>query len=485
MSYSIKSQEKTDDNKVKLSVEISSGYFSKSLNKAYKDISEKAKIPGFRKGKVPFQIIDNNFGKDYVLSEAANIAITDLYSEIIDSTDLKPIDYPKVDIDGELKQDNPVNFIITIETEPDAVLSEYKGIEAQGYPVEVTDEETDAQIENLRNRFASLEPVEDGGPIEKMDIITIDFVGTVDGKEFKGGSYKDYVLEAGAGVLYKDIEDGLIGMKKGEEKTVETEMPKEIEDKEIAGKQAQFKLTVKEVKRKSLPAVDSGFLKNMGDFETIDDLKKIIRENLEIQKKDARQNRIFADIVDNLVKNCKVDVPQIMIDNEFKELAHDFEHRLKDQNFTKDQYMQYLNITEDKINEDLKGKAVFNVKEYLIFNTLEKELKDKLVISADEIESEKQKLIKSTKKADDMKKVEDYLKTPKGEKNVVASATRKKLVDFLIENAKIKELSIEDLKKKNESEADPLDVNMDDEDSIEEFTEEEEIVREILSENKD
>lgn len=485
MSYSIKSQEKIDKNKVKLNVEISSGYFSKSVNKAYKDISEKAKIPGFRKGKVPYQIIDNNYGKDYVLSEAANIAISGLYSEIIDSTDLKPIDYPKVDIDGELKQDNPVNFVITIEAEPDAVLSEYKGIPADGYPTEVTDEEIDAQIENLRNRFASLEPVEDGGAVEKMDIITIDFAGTVDGKEFKGGSYTDYVLEVGSGVLLKELEKGLIGMKKGEEKTVGAKMPKEVEDKDVAGKKAQFKLSVKEVKRKSLPAIDSEFLKNMGDFETAEDLKKFIKENLEGQKKNARQNKIFADIVDNLVKNSKVDVPQIMIDNEVKELAHDFEHRLKDQNFTKEQYMEYLKITEDKINEDLKNKAVFNVKEYLIFNTLEKELKDKLIPTSDEIESEKDKLIKSTKKEEDRKKVEDYIKTPAGEKNVRASVTRKKLVDFLIENAKIKELTLDDLKKINEKEADSGEVNLDNEDAIEEFTEEEAIVQEILSENKE
>jgi trigger factor len=455
------------------------------VNKAYKDISEKAKIPGFRKGKVPYQIIDNNYGKDYVLSEAANIAISGLYSEIIDGAELKPIDYPKVDIDGELKQDNPVNFVITIETEPDAIVSEYKGIPAEGYPTEATDKEVDDQIENLRNRFASLEPVEDGGPVEKMDIITIDFAGTIDGKEFKGGSYTDYVLEVGSGVLLKELEKGLIGMKKGEEKTVSAKMPKEVEDKDVAGKKAQFKLSVKEVKRKSLPEVDNEFLKNMGDFETAEDLKKFIKENLESQKKNARQNKIFADIVDNLVLNSKVDVPQIMIDNEVKELTHDFEHRLKDQNFTKEQYMEYLKITEDKINEDLKAKAVFNVKEYLIFNTLEKELKNKLIPSAEELESEKDKLLKSTKKEEDRKKIEDYLKTPAGEKNINASVTRKKLVDFLIENAKIKELSQEDLKKINEKEADSQEVSLNEEDAIEEFTEEEAIVQEILSENKE
>ena len=483
MSYSIKSQEKVDKNKVKLNVEVSNGYFAKSIEKAYKEVSQKAKIPGFRKGKVPYQIIDINYGKEYVLSEAANIAISELYSEIIDNTDFKPVDYPKVDIDGELKQDNPVNFIITIEIEPDAILPAYKGISAEGYPTDVSDEEIDAQIENLKNRFASLEPVGEGDSVKKMDIITIDFAGTVDGSEFKGGSYTDYVLEVGSGVLLKELEKGLIGMKKGEEKTVGAKMPKEVEDKDVAGKKAQFKLTVKEIKRKVLPEIDSEFLKNMGDFETADDLKKFIRENLEAQKKNARQNKIFSDIVDFLVNNSKIDVPQIMIENETKELAHDFEHRLKDQNFTKEQYMQYLKITEEKINEDLKNKAIYNVKEYLIFNTLEKELRDKLTPSPDELESEKENLLKSTKKEEDRKKIEEYLKTSAGEKSINASATRKKLVDFLIDNAKVKELSLDDLKKINENKENLGTDETDAKEAIEEFIEEEALVEEILSEN--
>ncbi|MHB8278505.1 MAG: trigger factor [Candidatus Humimicrobiaceae bacterium] len=484
MSYSIKSQEKIDENKVKLIVEISNGYFNKSINAAYKDISEKAKIPGFRKGKVPYQIIDINYGKKYVLSEAANIAISELYSGIIESSDFKPVGYPKVDLDGELNQDKPVNFAITIEIEPDAVLPEYKGISAEGYPIEVTGEEIDEQIENLRNRFASLEPIGEDDAIKKMDIVTIDFAGTVDGKEFEGGSYNDYVLEVGSGVLLKEFEKALIGMKKGEETTVSAKMPKEAEDKNIAGKNAEFKLTVKEAKRKSLPAVDGEFLKNMGDFETADDLKKFIKENLGTQKKNARRNKIFSDIVNYLVENSKLDVPQIMIDNKVKELAHDFEHRLEDQNLTKQQYMEYFKINEDKISEDFKNKALFNVKEYLIFNTLEKELKDKIEPSSDELSSEKENLIKSTKKEEDRKKLEEYLKTPAGEKNVQASVRRKKLVDFLIDNAKINELSLDDLKKLSEKEKKAKKGKKDSFEEVEEFPKEESIVEELISESK-
>jgi len=161
LSYSIKSQEKLEKNKVKLKVEVSDGYFKKSLGKAYKDISEKAKIPGFRKGRIPYEIIDINYGKEYVLSEAANISISELYPEIIENSDIKPIDYPKVDIDGEIVENKPINFLITVDVEPEAEVAEYKGIKADGLPTDVEEEEINSQIENLRNRFASLEPIDE------------------------------------------------------------------------------------------------------------------------------------------------------------------------------------------------------------------------------------------------------------------------------------------------------------------------------------
>ncbi|MCL4386419.1 MAG: trigger factor [Actinobacteria bacterium] len=462
MSYSIKSQEKIDKNKVKLNVEISSGYFNKSINTAYKNISEKAKIPGFRKGKVPYQIIDINYGKDYVLTEAANIAISELYSDIIESSNLKPVDYPKVDLDGELNQDKPVNFNITVEIEPDATLPDYIGVQAEGFPVEVTEEEVDKQVENLRNRFAALEPLGENDSIKNMDIVTIDFTGKIDEKEFEGGSSNDYVLEVGSCTLYKEIEDALIGMKKGEEKLISVEMPQELENKDIAGKKAEFKIKIKEAKRKTLPGLDSEFLKDIGDFETIEDLRKFIKENLEVQKKDFRRNKIFSDIVNYLVENSSIDIPQIMIDNEIKELKDDFERRLNEQNLTKEQYLEYFRINEDKINEDFRNKAIFNVKEYLIFNTLEKELKDKIEPTEEEILLEKENLIKSAKKEEDKKKVQDYLNSPSGGKNIIASVRRKKLVNFLIDNAKVKELTQEDLKKleKDESEVEKNKENV-------------------------
>ncbi len=452
MSYSIKSQDRLEKNKVALKVEVSDGYFNKSLNKAYKNISEKAKIPGFRKGKIPYEIIDLNYGKDYVLSEAANIAISNLYPEIIEDIDLKPIDYPKVDIDGEIVQNKPLNFLITVEVEPEAELSDYVGIEVEGFPVEVTDEEVDKQIENLRDKFAALEPIGETDVSKKGDIMTIDFVGTINGFEFEGGSSKDYVLEIGAGTLFKEIENALEGRKKGEEVKVNVEIPEEATDKDIAGKDVKFNINIKEIKRKVVPELNSEFLKDIGDFENIDSLRQFIRTNLEQQKKNLRRDKILSDIVDSLVKNSKIDIPDIMIENEIKSLKNNFEGELNSQKITKEQYLNYFNITEETFEENIKKEALINIKEYIIFNTLEKELNNKIEPTDDEIKAEKEDLINNLKKVEDKNKLKEYLDTPQGIKNVKSSVRRKKLIDFLIDNAKIKELSLEDIKKKAEEE---------------------------------
>lgn len=452
MSYSIKSQDRLEKNKVALKVEVSDGYFNKSLNKAYKNISEKAKIPGFRKGKIPYEIIDLNYGKDYVLSEAANIAISNLYPEIIEDIDLKPIDYPKVDIDGEIVQNKPLNFLITVEVEPEAELSDYVGIEVEGFPVEVTDEEVDKQIENLRDKFAALEPIGETDVSKKGDIMTIDFVGTINGIEFEGGSSKDYVLEIGAGALFKEIENALEGRKKGEEVKVNVKIPEEATDKDIAGKDAKFNINIKEIKRKVVPELNSEFLKDIGDFENIDSLRQFIRTNLEQQKKNLRRDKILSDIVDSLVKNSKIDIPDIMIENEIKSLKNNFEEELNSQKITKEQYLNYFNITEETFEENIKKEALINIKEYIIFNTLEKELNNKIEPTDDEIKAEKEDLINNLKKVEDKNKLKEYLDTPQGIKNVKSSVRRKKLIDFLIDNAKIKELSLEDIKKKAEEE---------------------------------
>lgn len=438
LSYKVKSLEKLNKNKVKLDLEITNNYFRKSINKAYKNISQKANIPGFRKGKIPHQLIDANFGKQYVLNEAASISISELYPHIINSANLKPIDYPKVNI-TQLKEDLPLGFEITIDVEPQAELPSYKGIEVTGLSTEVTDEEIEKQIENIRNRFATLEPASEDKAVVEGDYVTVDFDGRVEGKEFEGGKVEDYVLEVGSKVLFEELEKSLIGMKQGETKNVLVTLPHNIEDKNLAGKQAEYTVTLKEIKRKVVPELTEEFLKNIGDYKDVDEFKNYIKEKLVEQKKKIRRAKIIEDIFNYLLEHTKVDIPPVMIDNRVSQIKEDFKNALKSQKISKETYLKSLNITEEKLEEEIKQRAVREVKEYLIITALEKAEKNNIEPSDEEIKETKKAVLDNYQDKKDREKVKEFIESPEGEGDLISSIRRKKIFDFLVENAKIVE----------------------------------------------
>ena len=438
MSYKVKNLKRMDGDKVKLDLEIANSYLRKSVNKAYKDISNKAKIPGFRKGKIPNQMIDLNFGKKYVLSEAASISISELYPEIIMGEDIKPVDHPKINI-TQLEEDLPLGFEVVVDVEPQPKLPAYKGIKATGLPTEVTEEEVEKQVDNIRNKFATLEPAEDDKPAVKGDYATIDFTGKIDGKEFGGGSAEDYVLEIGSNTLFKEFEDTLIGMKKGDKKSVTITLPDNIENRKLTGKQAGFDISIKEIKHKVLPEVDEDFLKNMGDYKDIGEFKDYIEGKLIEQKKIARRNRIIEDVFKYLVENTKIDIPPAMIKNRSNITRDGFERRLKEQKVSKKNYLKALNITEDKFDEEIKKRAVDEIKEYLIIEALEKAEKNNIEPAEDEIKKEKENILSEYKKEGDKNKIKEFIESEDGNKNLAGSIRRRKIIDFLIKNAKISE----------------------------------------------
>ena len=446
MSYKVKSLKKVDESKLKLDLEITNSYFRKSIYKAYKNISKKAKIPGFRKGKIPNQIIDVNFGKKYVLNEAASISISELYPEIIMSTDVKPIDHPKINI-TQLAEDLPLGFEVTVDVEPQPELPQYKGIKATGLSVEVSSEEIEKQVNNIRDKFASLEPAEDDRPIAMWDYVTLSFTGRIDGKEFEGGSAEDYVLEVGSRTLFEKFEGSLIGMKKDEEKNIILTLPDNIGDGKLAGRKANFEILVKEIKSKVLPEIDGEFLKNMGDYKDIDEFRNYIKEKLIQQKKVVRRNKIIEDIFNYLVENTKVDIPSVMINNRTSVIKEGFNNKLKEQKTSKKNYLKALNITEEKFDEEIRQSAAREIKEYLIITALEKTEKDNIEPTADEIKNEKEDVLSRNQKREDKNKIKEFIESPDGEKSLVASIRRRKLIDFLIRNAKITEEEKKDARR--------------------------------------
>jgi trigger factor len=448
LSFTIKKSEKTG-NKVLMEVEVANSHFKKSINKAYKNISDKAKIPGFRPGKVPYNIIDLNYGKENVLSEAANLSISDLYGQIIEESEIAPIDYPKVDID-EIKEDKALLFKITVEVEPDIEIGKYKGIESEVMPIDVEDEELDEHIEGIKNRFASLEPTEEGYVSQKGDYLTIDFVGKIDGAPFEGGSANDYTLEVGSNTLFKEFEEILIGAKKGEKKEVAITLPQDIANKDIVGKDAHFEIEVKEIKKKNVPAIDEEFLKNMGDYKSVDEFRDFVKERISEQKKELRKKKVLNDVLQKLIDDVKAEIPQVMIDNNMQDIKKNFDDWMTQQKMTKEDYLKMANISEKDMQEEMKQRAIRDVKQYLILNKIEELEKDHIGISELEVENEIKTTLGSIRNAEQKKKTEDFLKTERGIKNIQAVIRRRKVMDYLVDNAKI--IETKPKKEKNEKE---------------------------------
>lgn len=438
MSYRLKNLKKVDKNKVVLDLEIANNYLKKSLNAAYRDISEKAKIPGFRKGKIPYNIIDINFGKEYVLNEAASIAISELYPKIIEESNIKPIDYPKIKI-NKIGKEEPLDFEVTVEVEPEIDLPNYKRIEVTGLSEEVTDQEVEKQIDILRNNYATLEPVDEDKKIEKGDFVILDFEGKIDGEDFDGSSAQDYTLEVGSKTLFEDFENSLIGMKKGEHKNVTLTIPDNIANKDLLEKKAEFSIDIKEVKRKSLPELDELFLKNFGDYSSLEEFESYLKEKIAEQKKRMRRERMIVDILNNLVEKSKFDVPEPMINNRINRFKEDLERELKEHKISRSDYIKSYNLTEEQFNNNLRQSSIREIKEYLIFTALEKLEAKNIEPSEQQAEEEKNRILENYEKEEDRKKLQDFLAKPEGLEQLMETLKRKNLFDLLISNAKIKE----------------------------------------------
>mgnify|MGYP001073673754 CR=1 FL=1 len=436
MSYKIKNQKKVDLNKVKLDVEISNNYFKKYIGKAYKNISQKANIPGFRKGKIPYQIIDANFGKQYVLNEAASISISELYPDIVMESNLKPIDYPKIKI-TQLAEDLPLGIEIELELEPEVELPGYKGIKVTGLSADVSDQELEQQINNIRNNFAALEPVEDDKSISKGDYVTMDFDGEIEGKAFEGSSAEDYLLEVGSNTLFAGFEDSLIGMKKGVRRNIVLTLPENIKNKDLSIKQASFRIFIKEIKRKVLPEINDEFLKNLGDYKNADDFKDSIKKSLIKKKESARREKIIGEIFNHIMDNTKFNVPNAMVDDRIKQINEEIDEGLKKQKIDRDNYLKAMNITEDKLSKEIKERALREVKEYLVFKALEKAEKKNIEPSGDEIKKEKDDIISRYKKEEDIKRIREFFENTEGNKTLTQTIKRRKIIDLLIGSARV------------------------------------------------
>lgn len=362
--------EKIENNVVKLEIAVEAEKFNEAMKKAFAKNAKQFNIPGFRKGKAPMSLIKKYYGEGVFYEDAINFCCDDTYPEALSEHNIRPVDYPQIDIVqvGEGK-----NFIYTatVTVVPEVQLGEYKAVEVKKPVYEVKDEEIENQLKSMQEKNARVETKEEGS-VEKGDIAVIDFKGFVDDVAFEGGEGTDYQLEIGSGTFIDNFEDQLIGLNKGDKKDVVVTFPQEYGREDLNGKEAVFKVAVKEIKKKELPALDDEFAKEVSEFDTLDELKADIRKKME-EANELRSKKEYEEaVIDTVSSNAKIDVPAVMIDKEIDNMLKDLEMRLQYQGLDLNTYYQYTNNTEEKVREYMKETAEKRVRTDLVLEEIAK-----------------------------------------------------------------------------------------------------------------
>ena len=367
MSVQVENLEK---NMAKLTIEVSADDLEKALQAAYLKEKNKISVPGFRKGKVPRAMIEKMYGPEIFYDDAANRLIPDAYAEAADESKLEIASQPKIDV-VQLEKGTPFIFTAEVAVKPEVTLGEYKGLEVEKTDTAVTDEEVDAQVEKERDSNARTITVEDR-PVQKGDQTIIDFEGFVDGVAFEGGKGEDYPLTIGSDAFIPGFEDQLIGAEKGAEVEVKVQFPAEYHAEDLAGKPAVFKVTVKEIKAKELPALDDDFAQDVSEFNTLEEYKADVRKKLEEKKEAAAKEAKEEAAIAKAIENAQMDIPEAMIDTQTRQMMDEFASRLQQQGLALQQYYQFTGMDNDKLAEQMKPNALKRIQTRLVLEAVVK-----------------------------------------------------------------------------------------------------------------
>ena len=346
--------------------EVNAGY-----KKAVQKIADQVNIPGFRKGKAPRAIIEMHYGKEAVKQEAFEIVANKAYSEALEQEKLIPVSDPKVE-ESTFEEGKDMELTIKVTLKPEPELGEYKGLHVEKKEVEVTDEQVDAQIKDMMGRDAKMVVAEEGAVIEKGDFAIIDFAGTVDGEPFSGGEGKGYPLEVGSNSFIPGFEDQLVGLSKGDSTDVEVTFPEDYFVKDLAGKEAIFKVNIQDVKRKELPELNDEYVASKTDFKTVEELRANYKERMQKAAEANAKAEYEHELIDLAVANAKFSVPEIMIEDKISQMVEEMKMSLESRKMSLDMYMQYTGLDMAKIRENQRPVAEENVKTDLVLDAIAK-----------------------------------------------------------------------------------------------------------------
>ena len=385
--------EKLEKNMAKLTVEVPAEDVEKAIQGAYQKTKKSINIPGVRKGKAPRQLIEKMYGKEVFYSDAVDAMLPKAYSDAVEECGEEIVSYPKIDV-VQIESGKPFIFTAEVAVKPAVTLGEYKGIQVEKAPIEVTDEEIEAQVNKEREANSRTVTVEDRA-VQKGDIATIDFEGFVDGVAFDGGKGENYDLEIGSNTFIPGFEDQLVGAEIGKELDVNVTFPEEYGAKELAGKEAVFKCKVNGIKVKELPEADDEFAQEVSEFDTLDEYKADIKAKLLKDKEDEAKRAKEDAVIGKIVENATMDIPDAMVEYQTQQMLDDFGRRMQSQGLSLEQYFQFTGMTEADYKEQMKPRALQNIQSRLVLEAVAEA--EKLEATEEDLEKEYAKMAEQYK----------------------------------------------------------------------------------------
>ncbi len=420
--------EKLEKSMAKLTIEVSADDLEKALQSAYKKQKNKIAIPGFRKGKVPRQMIEKMYGAEIFYDDAANELIPKAYSEAYDECEEDIVSRPEIDV-IQIEKGKPFIFTATVALKPEVTLGEYKGLEVEKVSTEVTAEEVDAKIKEEAEKNARQITVEDR-PVQDGDEVILDYEGFVDGAAFDGGKGENYPLTIGSGSFIPGFEEQLIGVEAGAQKEINVTFPEEYHAEELKGKEAVFKCTIHEIKAKELPEIDDEFASEVSEFDTLEEYKEDLKKQLADKKVAEGREKQEDEAVEQAVKNAQYELPEAMIETQVMQMADSFTQRMRAQGLTMEQYFQFTGLTAEKFMEDLRPQAVKSIETRLVLEAVVKA--ENIEVSDERFDEEIEKMAKNYQMEAD--KLKEYM-GDKEKKQMREDIAVQEAVTFLADNA--------------------------------------------------
>lgn len=416
-------------NEVKLEFTVEAQKFEEAIQDVYKKNAKYFNIPGFRKGKAPFKMVEKAYGIQIFYEDAFNEIAGEAYVKGLEDNKIEAVSKPEIDI-KQIEAGKDLIFTAVVQTKPEVTLGAYKGIELKKVEYNVTDKDVEHELEHIAEHNARLVAVEDR-PVEKGDTVVIDFEGFVDGKTFEGGKAENHELEIGSGKFIPGFEDQIVGMKIDEDRDIKVTFPKEYPAKELEGKEATFKIKLHEIKKKELPEINDEFAKDASEFDTLEDWKKSIREKQEKANESKAKFEMEDAAIETVCKNAKVDIPSGMIETQLDNMEKDISSRLNYQGMNLDQYLQMIGKTKKEFRDENKEQAEKQVKTSLVLEAIMKDAK--VEVTEEEIDAKIKEMAEMYGQ-----KEEEVKQNPELRRYVEESLKSEKTIHYIVDNAKIK-----------------------------------------------